>query len=83
MIKINNNCKLYKYRNHKLDSIDQPIRHINHVALLIDRKAKVFFKSYKKIKYKLAIRIVVKIIRNIKLFIFILKKTNNKIKKAF
>jgi len=63
--------------------MDQLIRHINQVALLIDKKAKVFFKSYKKIKYKLAIKMVVTMIINIKSFIFILKKINNKIKKAF
>jgi len=83
IVKINKSCKLYKYRNHRLDSIDQLIRHINHVALLIERKAKVFFKSYKKIKYRLATRIVITITTNKKSFIFILKKINNKIKKAF
>lgn len=81
--KINKSCRLYKYRNHKFVSIDQLIRHISQVALPIERNAKVFFKSYKKIRYKLVTKIVIIIILNKKSFIFMLKKINSKIKKAF
>lgn len=41
---------LYKYKNHRFVSTDHPIRQRSHVALLIERKAKVFLRSYMKIK---------------------------------
>lgn len=55
----------------------------NQEALLIDRKANVFFKSYKKIRYRLAINTVEIIIAITKLLILRLKNKNKRIKKAF
>ncbi len=50
ILNIKSSWALYKYKNHAFCSIDHLTRKSNQVALLIDRNAKVFFRSYKKIK---------------------------------
>jgi hypothetical protein len=64
-------------------STDSPIANSSHEALLIDKNAKAFFRSKRKIKYKLAIATVERIIIMTKLFILKLKKRKSRIKKAF